>query len=198
MKPELERFSLRPLFREHYRGLRSPRSGRISSWTWIAIAAVPVTSGALAAALGFVFSDAVVAPLLTVLGMLAAALLSGFVMLTNLRVKISESQQWSQRTRTQRLVAQSAVTCLYVMLMCLILSASLVATVGVFGQLSLAPTPVALVFSAVLVAMAAHIGVTFLTVVRRLYYVYFDLFQVDFGPDLTSVPRPPKDGQRSA
>ena len=53
--------------------------------------------------------------------------------------------------------------------------------------------------AALLVFTLVHLGMTFLSVVRRLFGTYYELFASDFDPDLDEVSVPPRiaDGLRS-
>lgn len=187
MLAEFERFSVVPLIVGHYRALITPGRRRPSVWVAIVLVVFPLGLGVAAFFGQFRLSATAIAPLLTAAGLLVGVLLSSFVLLTNLRIKISESDKWSYQARTIRLVAHSAASALYLTFVSLLLIGALLVGAALVGRL---PGQAVLAGTAVVIALIAHIGLNFLTVLRRLYGVYVSLFKADFDPVLELVPGP--------
>jgi hypothetical protein len=169
--------SLAPLFRANFRSYEGGYRSAIAKWTLFA--GIPVLAGVLVFFLsisGVHFSNGI-APLLSAVALLVGAMFSAFVFLTNLRVKLSETTTYAFRVDLLRYVGSSAVSCLYVAIVALVAAGmlALVASVEVLRLPEVKPWTIG-----VLVAMVAHVGVSLLTVVRRMFAIYFELFTGDF------------------
>lgn len=181
----LKRFSIFPLIREHYRGYIPPGRRWPSVATLLILAGIPVLSGVGAGLVAR--GTSALPPMISGLGVLAGGFLTAFVLLTNLRVKLSETG--SHRHRVARLMGETAASALYLVGSCLTL---LVAILGVLMFRDAAPTPWPWVSGAVngsVFGFTAHIAMTAVTVLRRLFGVYYELFRSDFGPKLREVRR---------
>jgi hypothetical protein len=177
------RFSLMPIISRHYASL-VPAGRRVVSFPTLAyLFVIPLAAGVLASWAGVTIAS--LTPAVAGLGVLAGGFLTGFVLLTNLRIKIRDEQAY--RVRLSRLIGQTAVSSLYLVIGCVAGIGSIVAFQG--ATLPLSQIPLALhVGAALVVALLVHIGATGMTCVRRLFGVYFDLFSADFGPELTTIP----------
>lgn len=182
---DLRRFSIGPIIAEHYKALRSPGRRFLGFPTIFCVFVLPLGAGVLSAVTGIVLPRAAVAPLLTGAGLLVGALISGFVLFTNLRIKIQDEPRWSYRTSVARLVAQTAASSLYSVTVALFIAGGLVLGVSIPGLAS--NRPLLSVGTGLIFALGLHLGVSFLTVLRRMFGVYVSLFQSDFDPQLVDV-----------
>jgi CDP-diglyceride synthetase len=187
MSSELDRFSLLPLVTAHYRSLTTSGRKHPSLWIFATLIVVPVGLAFAAVAWDFRLTRGAISPLLTASGLLVGVLLSSFVLLTNLRIKISESDKWSYQAKTIRLVAHTAASTMYLTAATLLLIAILLV-----GASLPTPAPTWSVYAGTVVTilLISHIGLTFSTVLRRLFGVYVSLFQADFDPVLELVAAP--------
>jgi len=122
-------------------------------------------------------------PALAALGVLTGAFLSGFVLLMNTRLKIRDDESLSYRLSLARLVGETAVTALYLVVVCVavIILGILLALIWSFlDDLTLGLS----VATGILVMGLAHVAITGMTFVRRLFGVYNHLFGSDFAPRL--------------
>ncbi|MCM3516241.1 hypothetical protein [Nocardioides sp. P86] len=112
-------------------------------------------------------------------------MLSLFVFITNLRVKVAESPTYAFRTRLHHLLGGTAAGCLYVALAALVVAGelTLVATVGALRSEVAQPIVVGVVVSSL-----THLALNLLNVVRRLFGTYFELFASDFDPSIETLP----------
>ncbi|MFG3618056.1 hypothetical protein [Nocardia sp. NPDC047654] len=106
-------------------------------------------------------------------------MLSTFVFLANLRIKISESEEYKYRTRLKELVADSAAGALYVSLIAMILALCL-AVLASWPWLALNGRWQAGVSSGICTAILVHLVISFFAVLRKLLGIYIDLFGADF------------------
>lgn len=192
---DLSRFSVGPIISEHYKALRPQGRRLLGIPTLLCVFVLPVAAGVLTVLLGVVLPRSAVAPLLTGAGLLVGALISGFVLFTNLRIKIHDESRWSYRSTVSRLVAQTAASCLYAVAIALVIVGGLVIGVSIPG---LAPNRLLLsVGTGVIFMLGLHLGVTFLTVLRRMFGVYVSLFQSDFDPQLVDAQELAKTKRRA-
>jgi hypothetical protein len=181
---ELNRFSLVPIVTRHYRGLVAPGKTRLSIASIAAFFLLPLAVAGAGWALGFSLPSTAIGPLLTGTGLLCGAFLSVFVLLTNLRIKVDETEKWSYKTTLIKVIANTAASTLYASSVAFGVVGSLVVAVSIprdWVQVLHAPG------SAVIAALAVHLLACFLVVVRRLYGVYFAMFKRDFDPLLQIV-----------
>ena len=183
----LRRFDVGPVVRFHVRGLRAPGARRMSWPDRLVFAVLPVALGMVAFALDVQLTE--ISPLLAATALLVGAMLTVFVFLTNLRVKVSESEAYAFRRRLQRLVGSAAVSSLYVAGLALLASAGLAFASSADVPL-LTGHGLRRPGSALIVTLLAHLAVNLLTVIRRVFAVYFEVFGADFSPDLSAVPDP--------
>src|SRR3954469_667457 len=116
MRGALERFDPTPIVTMHLRAMRSPEATRLSRSTHFVLFYLPACLGAFGGTLvsrGLPMADGV-SQVLSATALLVGVMLSAFVFLTNLRVKIQESATYAFRTQLQKLVGGAAVGCLYV------------------------------------------------------------------------------------
>jgi hypothetical protein len=179
---DLSRFSVGPIITEHYKALRAPGRRFLGVPTLLCVFILPLLAGVTTAVTGIVLPRSAVAPLLTGAGLLVGALISGFVLFTNLRIKIHDEPRWSYRTSVSRLVAQTAASCLYSVAIALVVVGGLVLGVSIPGLA--ANRALSSVGTGLIFALGLHLGVSFLTVLRRMFGVYVALFQSDFDPQL--------------
>lgn len=193
------RFSLNPILRRHYESLRRPGSKRISFGTFAVLFLVPVTIGATAIIVDFRLPIAALTPSMAALGVLTGAFLSGFVLLMNTRIKVRDDDRLSYRHNLARLIGQTAVTSLYMVVFCVAMIAACIAVAIGWDMLSVLPRGLSTV-TGILLAGLAHVALTGSTFVRRLFGVYFQLFSSDFAPDLQPIPERngPHGNRRSA
>jgi len=173
-KPQV---SLLPLVKANFRS--NGRGARVMASQWFLFAFVPVLMGGAATYLtlsGIHFTNGI-SPVLSAVALLVGAMFSAFVFLTNLRVKLSETEAYSFRSALLRYVGSSAIACLYVAIVALVAASmlALVASVEVLRAPEVKPWTIG-----VLVAAVTHVGVSLLTVVRRMFAIYFELFTGDF------------------
>ena len=193
---EWERFSVMPVVREHYRGLISPGRRRPSWGTWLGVIGLPILIGAAALYFQMRLPAAALTPLLTGTGLLVGAFVTAFVLLINLRIKVSETENWKYRATLVKLIGTTSASCLYAASVAFLVVALLV--VGASIPL-LREDPFHLIGTAGLFAVTAHLAATFTTVVRRLFGVYVSMFAADFDPELRIVgDGRPGDKRRSA
>lgn len=185
---QLRRFSLAPIVRRHYASLRTPGSRWMSVGTLFMLFAVPLILGGSTSIFAFEIPTTTLTPVLAATGVLTGAFLAGFVLLTNLRLKMREDEALSYRLNLTRLVGETAVTALYLVTVCLAAIALGVA-MAVVGPILAGVVPaVGQIGVGLFTAVLAHIGLTALTMLRRMFSVYEQLFRSDFSPKLQSVP----------
>ncbi|MBP2413967.1 hypothetical protein JOF48_002766 [Arthrobacter stackebrandtii] len=185
-----KRFSVWPIFTRHYRGMIPTGRRRLEFKTVLYLFIAPATIGAWAA-LGNVGFDKL-EPAIAGLGVLAGAFLAGFVLLTDLRIKIRETE--SYRVHLGRLIGRTAASTMYLMVMS-ILTLMLIILGGVLtGSLPEDLLVVQHIIVGISVAALVHIVATGMTFLRRLFNVYVQLFSGDFAPELHIVDQDPTDG----
>lgn len=186
---QFTRFSLAPILRRHYLSLREPGSRWIPVGTSLVLFLCPVVLGCLVGFIAFEIPSSTLTPALAAVGVLTGAFLAGFVLLTNLRLKMREDENLSYRLNLTRLVGETAVTALYLVTACL-LSIALGVVTAVLGPFFSEYAPlVSQLGVGLFAAVLAHIGITALTLLRRMFSVYEQLFRSDFSPRLQAVPR---------
>lgn len=181
------RFSLSPIIRRHYESLRPPGAKRISAGTFAALFVLPCVVGFAALITDFRLASTALTPSLAALGVLTGAFLSGFVLLMNTRIKARDDDQLSFRHNLARLIGQTAVTSLYLVVFCVLMIAACIAAAISWDFLVVLPYGLSAA-TGVLLAGLVHIALTGATFIRRLFGVYYQLFASDFAPDLHSVP----------
>lgn len=187
---DLERFDLRPTVRMHFRGMRDRRTGRLSVSTWTLTVVVPLAAATVAPLLDVQIVQS--GPLITATSLLIGGMLSLFVFLTNLRIKLSEVDDFKFRRRVQQQVAYTSASCLYVALLALLGTVSL--AIGFSVHVPGLPIWVTTLGGGLAVALLVHLSITLLTVIRRVFGVYNALYKADFTADLRPVD---EDGQTS-
>jgi hypothetical protein len=176
--PDLSRFSLKPIVVKHFEALRPSGSTQITLPSKIVLFVVPLIFSGLGVALGYKLDRGGATALLTATGLLAGAMVTGFIFLANLRIKISESEQLKLKRKMSLLTSETAVACLYCAGLALGIAVTLAASLA--APRALRPDWAHLVVTALLVFALVHLSVNFLTVLRRLFGVYYDVFKSDF------------------
>lgn len=181
-------YSVMPVIRRHFASMADDGGGGGGRRrTWVMLAVVPACLGAFAGGLvagGLDVRDGV-SQALAATALLVGAMLSLFVFITNLRVKVAESPTYAFRTRLHHLLGGTAAGCLYVALAALVVAGelTLVATVGALRSEVAQPIVVGVVVSSL-----THLALNLLNVVRRLFGTYFELFASDFDPSIETLP----------
>lgn len=178
-----KRFSVWPIFTRHYQGLVPAGRRRLQVKSVIYLFVTPAVIGILTALSGTELNK--LEPAIAGLGVLAGAFLAGFVLLTELRIKIRETE--SYRVHLGRLIGRTAASTMYLMVMS-ILTLMLIILGGVLaGSLPANLILVQHVIAGISVAALVHIAATGMTFLRRLFNVYAQLFSGDFAPELRVV-----------
>jgi hypothetical protein len=193
---DLSRFSLKPIVVNHFSSLRRTGARRMTFRTWAALFLLPLVVAGSCAALQFKLDRGGATALLTATGLLVGAMVTAFIFLANLRIKISESESMSIKRDMSVLTSETAVACLYCAGLALALALALATALAV--PRSVRPDMVHLWATFLIVAGLVHLTVNFLTVLRRLFGVYFAVFQSDFvkvsevkdpdAPTITALP----------
>jgi hypothetical protein len=180
------RFSLYPVLARHYCAMRKPGTSRLGFGTMLALFGIPALLGAASIFFQVKVPSSALTPALAAMGVLAGAFLSGFVLLMNTRMKIRDDESLSYRLGLARLVGQTAVTALYLVVICVAVIILGILLALSWGYLRTLPWGVS-IGTGVLVAGLAHVAVTGMSFVRRLFGVYDHLFGSDFSPDLQVI-----------
>lgn len=183
----IEIYSVMPIVRRHFASMADDEDGGGGRRrVWIVLGLVPLCVGAFAGGLvagGVEVRDGV-SQALAATALLVGAMLSLFVFITNLRIKVAESPTYAFRTRLHQLLGGTAAGCLYIALAALVVAAelTLVATVSSLRAQYLQPFVVGIV-----VASIVHLSLNLVNVMRRLFGAYFELFASDFDPQITAM-----------
>ena len=184
---KLRRFNPWPIFLYNSRAMRGPDSERL---TWAERALLYGTP-----AVGFVVFVVFrlqlggIAQLLSATSLLVGAMLSTFVFLANLRIKIQEVPEYRIRAGLKELVASSAVGALHVSLMAMLLALGL-ALMASWPLLTVDGIP-GNIASSLCVALLIHLVISLAAVLRRLFAIYEDLFKGDFlAKPMVEEPEP--------
>ena len=175
---DVTRFSLKPIVVNHFASLRTDNATRISLSSKILLFVFPLVAAGLGAVAGFRLDRNGATALLTTSGLLVGAMVTAFIFLANLRIKISESETLKIRRQMSLLTSETAVACLYCAGLALGIAASLAA--GLAAPSGIRWEWLRVGGTALIVAGLAHLGVNFLTVLRRLFGVYYNVFRGDF------------------
>lgn len=186
----IEIYSVMPIVRRHFASMADDEDGGGGTGrVWIVLGLIPLCLGAFAGGLvaGGVDVRDGVSQALAATALLVGAMLSLFVFIANLRVKVAESPTYAFRTRLHHLLGGTAAGCLYIALAALIVAAelTLVATVSALRTGIAQPIVVGVV-----VASIAHLALNLVNVVRRLFGAYFELFASDFDPHIAAMAEP--------
>jgi hypothetical protein len=179
-RQDLSRFSLTPIMKAAWGGFMTPGSGRLGLPTLVFVVIVPLGAGVAPWLWPLRITDASIPPLLTTLGLLTSSLLAAFVLMVNTRLKVSESNDQRHRAKLARLLSRTGAACLYssvlsVVMLLVIISASVWA--GAFpSRADHAWLPA----TSALFAIGLHLVAVLVTVVRRIFGVYYSLFRGDF------------------
>lgn len=175
---DLSRFSIKPIVVNHFSSLRRDGRKRMSIGTTGALFALPLAVAGLGLFFQFKLDRGGATALLTATGLLVGAMVTAFIFLANLRIKISESEELSIRRKMSLLTSETAVACLYCAGLALAIAMSLATALAVPGDAR--PDWAHLSGTFLIVAGLVHLTVNFLTVLRRLFGVYYDVFRSDF------------------
>ncbi|SNS61345.1 hypothetical protein SAMN06309944_1002 [Micrococcales bacterium KH10] len=105
-------------------------------------------------------------------------MLTTFVFLANLRVKVDESKEMKHRHHLQRLIASTVVAALYTAVAALAVTFALAAIAALPWLRTDHAKPLVV---AVTGALLAHLGVTLISVIRRMFGVYYEVFARDYN-----------------
>lgn len=175
---DLKRFSIKPIVVNHFSSLRGDGKKRLSFGTIGMLFILPLAVAGLGLVFEFKLGRDGATALLTATGLLVGAMVTAFIFLADLRVKISESKELSIRRAMSLLTSETAVACLYCAGLALAISLSLAIALAVPSAVRTGPAHLAATF--LIVAALVHLTVNFLTVLRRLFGVYYDVFRSDF------------------
>ncbi len=188
------KYDLRPLVRVN---VVDPDGSRLRTAGQVALVyGLPVVLGAgigLWVYLGLTIQNGVSVALPSA-ALLVGAMFGAFIFLTNLRIKLAESPTYAFRVDLLRLVGAGAAACLYLGIVSVVF-AGVLALVGSLPWLrseNVAPYTVA-----ALVAIAAHLGIMLVMIVRRLFIVYLALFAADFNPSVGEGSRQSVSGKQT-
>jgi hypothetical protein len=178
-----DRFNPGRIITLHFAAFRDPGAVRMSRVDKSVLFLLPVVAGV---GLGFAVSQGLdlrdgISQVLAATSLLVGALLSTFVFLTNLRVKLSETADFAFRANFHRLVAGSAAGCLYLAGVAFVLAGMLA---GVASLPLLRSTGFQPYVAGVLLAVMVHLTINLLSVARRLFGIYFNMFAPDFDPEV--------------
>jgi hypothetical protein len=183
--PIAKRFDITPVVRYYYR-LHRGIDGKLSrpDLLWLFIA--PTVIGGTAAGLDVRLTN--LTPLLSATSLLIGVMLSLFVFVTNLRVKVFETESLSYRRDLQKLIASVAAAALYVALWAMLATVDLALSAAVqFDPLS-GPLwrrlGVGIQFW-----ILTHLTINIFSIIRRIFLIYHSMFQVDFSADLAPVQK---------
>jgi hypothetical protein len=181
--PVAKRFDVTPIVRFFYRLHRSAdgKLGR-SDVVWLFVTPT-VVGGAMAAANVRLTS---LTPLLSASSLLIGVMLSLFIFVTNLRIKVSETEPYSYRRDLQKLIASVATAALYAALWAMLATVDFALSATIRFDLFAGPLwqriGVGIQFW-----ILAHLAVTIFSIIRRIFLIYHSMFQVDFSADLSRV-----------
>lgn len=184
----MQRFNIAPIVKRHFQSVNRPGTrARLDFGAIAVVIGVPLLLGIAAFVFGIRASSInLLTPLLMICGFLVGGMLTLFVFLVNLRVKISETPEFDHRRHLKKLIADVSASCLYLALVAF--------TLGTVSVLSAAysstwwgPIHSALIGFAIFTY--THIALTLLTVIRRLFAVYEDFFRRDHIVPLAHHPR---------
>ena len=193
-----QRFSPLPILSGHLWAMRAKGQARMPKADLFWFAGFPLLVGilmGLGVGLGLDIRDGS-SQLLSATALFVGAMLSVFVFLSNLRIKVTDDQTLAYRRRLKQLISGTVASTLYVALLAMAAAVALVAV----ATLQFLRTPGFAPFTVgVVAALGTHLGVNVLAVIRRMFGVYQEVFGVDYGADLEAVadPRPadrPKTG----
>ncbi|NYI89342.1 hypothetical protein HNR02_002665 [Amycolatopsis endophytica] len=186
---KLQRFNPWPIFLYNSRATHGPDSRRLNWAERGLLYGFP--TAALVTFIAFRLQLGGVPQLLAATSLLVGTMLSAFVYLSNLRIKIQETADYRTRVRLKELVASSAVGALHVCVIAMVL-ALMLALMASWPELT-SDSVVANIASGIAVWLLLHLLVSFSSVLRRLLGIYVELFMSDFmaKPDSEPVPRRP-------
>ncbi|WP_138443558.1 hypothetical protein [Sinomonas susongensis] len=175
---DLERFSLKVLFQQVLSGLRTTEAKKIAWPTRIVLFVLPLSAGAVVSVIGATLSAPGFSAVLSGSGLLVGSMLTAFVFLANLRIKMSETPDLKRNGRLARMVSQTAAACLYISFFALCIVGIVVTGLIVGGTLHTGW--LGRFGSGLIVALGLHLALIFTTVLRRLFGAYFDVFRADY------------------
>lgn len=181
----MQRFNIAPIVKRHFQSVNRPGTrARLDFGALAVVIAVPILLGVGAFVVGLRASSiSLLTPLLMICGFLVGGMLTLFVFLVNLRVKISETSEFEHRRHLKKLIADVSASCLYLALVAFTLGTVSV-LLAAYSASWWGPIHSALIGLAV--ATYTHIALTLLTVIRRLFAVYEDFFRRDHIISVTS------------
>ncbi|MBW4720742.1 hypothetical protein [Saccharothrix obliqua] len=176
----LQRFNPWPIFIYHTRANRRDGDEKATGIEIFTLYGAPTVVAVVI--LAFQVRLGGVPQLLAATSLLVGAMISVFVFLANLRVKVHEVAALKVRRNLRKLIASSAVGALYVstVSMMLALALALLASIPSLSGDGLMATLASALTSWLLV----HLVVTLASVLRRLFGIYVALFGEDFTAEL--------------
>lgn len=185
-----DRFSLTPLIGYHYANFRDPGARCMSTATRLVLFGIPLALG-LVVGLTVPLSQSTppgtpLPIMVTAAGTMIAGFLASFVLLTNLRIKLHETDgSLPQDANLRRSVSMAVIASLYLGLVSA--GALMLALLGSLYWPVLPPEGARTLLGLV-VAVFAHIAVTTLSLVRRASGAYVVMFRGEVVPTrLTAV-----------
>lgn len=173
---KLQRFNPWPIFLYNSRASRREGVARLN-WSERGLLYGAPTLG-MAAFVIFRLQLNGVPQLLAAVSLLAGAMISVFVFLANLRIKIQEVDSYKVRRGLKELVASSAVGSLHVSVIAMLLALCLALMAS--WPLLTADTFAGNFISGIAVWFLVHLAISLAAVLRRLLGIYVDLFTSDF------------------
>lgn len=180
------RFSVLDVVRHYYKSLVPRGHAGIRTSGYMLLFVLPLLAGVAAGTFLWIFPGTVnFIPIVTTLGVLVAAFLTTFVAMLNLRAKRADDTQRALPSQLDRAISQTAVACLYQVVVCL---GSLgVSVVFIASSHAIAPYGGVSIGVGILTVMLVHASVVTLSLVRRVFLIYANTFSKDFAPDLSAV-----------
>src|SRR5699024_1219755 len=137
-------------------------------------ALVPLAVAVTGFILGWSVDPRNIGPFLAISAFLMAAMLTLFVFLANLRIKMMDSEKLQHRRHLAALVSQVSASCLYTAAFTFVFGIGSIIAAVYSGSGSIHSALVGLMFG-----VFTHLAMTLLTILRRLWAVYEDLFRRD-------------------
>ncbi|MBP2340171.1 hypothetical protein JOF41_006349 [Saccharothrix coeruleofusca] len=182
MARSLQRFNPWPIVLYHAQANRRSRDEKATVPELILLYGAPSITAATFVI--FQFRLGGVAQLLAATSLLVGAMISVFVFLANLRVKVFEVAMLRVRRDLKKLIASSAVGALYVSMLSMVLALVLALMASIPALIE--ETFVASLASASAIWLLVHLVVSLASVLRRLFGIYTALFGGDFSADVDS------------
>ncbi|MCS7480746.1 hypothetical protein ACFFQW_23610 [Umezawaea endophytica] len=180
MAKPLQRFNPWPIVLYHNKANRAEGEDKATRPELLLMYGLPTLIGAVFVVFRVRLGG--VPQLLAATSLLVGVMISVFVFLANLRVKVHEVAEFKERRSLRKLIASSAVGALYVssVSMTLSLCLALIASVPALGN----PGFISFISSAIAAWLLVHLVVSLASVLRRLFGIYVTMFRSDFSAEL--------------